>query len=84
MLTLNDIVSITPSATTTRIRETTGRMYEVDDVVGKDYELEDSEALTDHNSECVPCCKKANLSRSIWAYVNPKTMQPFDDDYWFH
>ena len=20
----------------------------------------------------------------LWAYVNPKTMQPYDDDYWFH
>lgn len=20
----------------------------------------------------------------LWAYVNPRTMQPFDDDYWFH
>lgn len=24
------------------------------------------------------------MSRGIWAYVNPKTMTPFDDDYWFH
>lgn len=20
----------------------------------------------------------------LWAYVNPRTMQPYDDDYWFH
>lgn len=22
--------------------------------------------------------------RSLWAYVNPRTMEPYDDDYWFH
>ena len=54
----------------------------VDDVVGKDYELKDSQAIA--NTACTPCCKKSNLSRSIWAYVNPRTMTPYDDDYWFH
>lgn len=54
----------------------------VKDVVGLDYALEDSEAISD--PVCTPCCKKDNLSRSIWAYVNPKTMTPYDDDYWFH
>ena len=51
-------------------------------VAGKDYQLNDSAAIAD--AECTPCCKKANLSRAIWAYINPKTMQPYDDDYWFH
>lgn len=51
-------------------------------VAGKDYNLTDSEAIAD--AECTPCCKKSVLSRAIWAYINPKTMQPYDDDYWFH
>lgn len=51
-------------------------------VAGISYTLEDSTAVAD--SDCTPCCKKANLSRSIWAYVNPRTMTPYDDDYWFH
>lgn len=54
----------------------------VSDVVGLDYSLKDSAAVADGN--CVPCCKKDNLSRSIWAYVNPNTMLPYEDDYWFH
>ena len=57
--------------------------HEVKEVVGLDYSLQDSSGV-DPTSECIPCCKKANLSRSIWAYVNPKTMTPYDDDYWFH
>lgn len=51
-------------------------------VAGKDYELVDSTAIA--NPACTPCCKKSVLSRSIWAYINPKTMTPYDDDYWFH
>lgn len=51
-------------------------------VAGKDYELVDSTAIA--NPACTPCCKKDNLSRSIWAYINPRTMTPYDDDYWFH
>lgn len=54
----------------------------VEDVVGLDYSLEDSSSIS--NAVCTPCCKKDNLSRAIWAYVNPRTMQPYDDDYWFH
>lgn len=53
-------------------------------VVGLDYELETPEWLDSEANECTPCCKKSNLSRAIWAYVNPKTMTPYDDDYWFH
>ncbi len=52
-------------------------------VVGLDYDLTDSNLAIDSGT-CVPCCKKANLSRAIWAYVNPRTMSPYDDDYWFH
>lgn len=59
-----------------------GTYGQVSDVVGLDYELKDSEAIAD--AACVPCCKKSNLSRAIWAYVNPRTMTPYDDDYWFH
>lgn len=55
----------------------------VDDVVGKDYDLETPEDL-DESDPCTPCCKKSNLSRAIWAYINPRTMTPYDDDYWFH
>ena len=54
----------------------------VDDVTGKEYDLVDSVAIA--NTACTPCCKKSNLSRAIWAYINPKTMTPYDDDYWFH
>lgn len=29
--------------------------------------------------------KQMNKSEGkLWAYVNPRTMQPYDDDYWFH
>lgn len=59
-----------------------GTYGSVDDVTGKDYDLVDSVAVAD--AACTPCCKKSNLSRSIWAYINPKTMTPYDDDYWFH
>lgn len=55
----------------------------VDQVVGLDYSLKDPDWTSD-TTGCVPCCKKDNLSRSIWAYVNPRTMTPYDDDYWFH
>lgn len=51
-------------------------------VAGKDYNLTESEAIAD--AACTPCCKKSVLSRAIWAYINPKTMTPYDDDYWFH
>lgn len=57
--------------------------------VGIDYKLTTPKAVSGINDkgarmDCVPCCKKANLSRSIWAYINPHTMTPYDDDYWFH
>lgn len=55
----------------------------VDDVVGNDYSLDDPTWTAD-TTGCVPCCKKTNLSRAIWAYVNPRTMTPYDDEYWFH
>lgn len=55
----------------------------VDTAVGNVYSLDDP-AWTSDTTGCVPCCKRDNLSRSIWAYVNPKTMTPYDDDYWFH
>ena len=53
-------------------------------VVGKDYNLEAPDWETFNNTSCTPCCKKSNLSRAIWAYVDPRTMTPYDDDYWFH
>lgn len=58
----------------------------VKEAVGKDYTLDDPSWVeeADNDNPCTPCCKKDNVSRSIWAYVNPKTMTPFDDDYWFH
>lgn len=55
----------------------------VRNAVGFDYALIDP-TWTKDTSGCTPCCKKDNLSRAIWAYVNPKTMTPYDDDYWFH
>lgn len=58
--------------------------FAVPDAVGTDYTLETPSELIPSSTNCVPCCKKDNLSRSIWAYVNPKTMTPYDDDYWFH
>lgn len=54
----------------------------VNSVVGHDYDLEDPNWTKD--TTCTPCCKKTNLSRAIWAYVNPRTMTPYDDEYWFH
>jgi len=56
----------------------------VGEVTGVDYSLTDSEGVSEDTGLCVPCCKKPNLSREIWAYVNPNTMAPYDDDYWFH
>lgn len=58
----------------------------VKEAVGKDYTLDDPSWVgqAEEDNACTPCCKKDNLSRAIWAYVNPKTMQPYDDDYWFH
>lgn len=64
-------------------KETVSAEKKVKDVVGKNYECKEPE-LTPEEKACTPCCKKTNLSRAIWAYVNPKTMEPYDDDYWFH
>lgn len=55
----------------------------VRETAGKDYDLE-TPADLDESDPCTPCCKKSNLSRAIWAYINPRTMTPYDDDYWFH
>ena len=49
----------------------TFNQYNVEDVVGLDYELQDSQK------------QKLENYNSIWAYVNPRTMTPYDDDYWF-
>lgn len=81
--------NITTEETTTLVVEGTASIYNkypVSSVVGKDYTLEDPSWVeeADNDDPCTPCCKKDNVSRSIWAYVNPKTMTPFDDDYWFH
>lgn len=65
-----------------RVYEEDGETLSPSNFAGKDYWLRDPSWTTD--TECTPCCKKDNLSRSIWAYVNPKTMTPYDDDYWFH
>lgn len=27
---------------------------------------------------------QSNLKGKLWAYINPKTMTPYEDDYWFH
>ena len=53
------------------------------DAAGLEYDLEDP-TWAQEEDICVPCCEKDNMSRAIWAYVNPKTMTPYDDDYWFH
>jgi hypothetical protein len=49
---------------------------------GISYKLVTPEELNADN-KCIPCDRKDHLSRSIWAYINPRTMQPYDDDYWF-
>ena len=33
----------------------------------------------DKNTNAIRDCEG-----KLWAYINPRTMQPFDDDYWFH
>ena len=81
---VNKVANITLPASVEEVNKKKGRNLTVDDAVGKDYNFEESEAYTNHASGCIPCCKKANQSRSLWAYVNPKTMTPYDDDYWFH
>ncbi len=47
-----------------------------------------SEEKTDlEDTESIATAKdKLDLTRfnSLWAYVNPQTMTPYDDDYWFH
>lgn len=73
-------------ATTIKMSQRIYNKYNVSGVVGLDYTLDDPiwTSLAEKDDPCTPCCKKDNVSRSIWAYVNPKTMTPFDDDYWFH
>lgn len=38
-----------------------------------EYDLEEDESL-----------EGKSLAGKLWAYVNPKTMSPYPDDYWFH
>lgn len=38
--------------------------------------------INDETSDDTNVDKK--LEGRLWAYVNPKTMTPYDDDYWFH
>lgn len=75
-----DLDAVSPGVS---IEKVDRKNINVNRIVGNDYDLIDS-AWTSDTSGCVPCCKKANVSRALWAYVNPKTMQPYDDDYWFH
>ena len=58
----------------------------VKEAVGKDYTLDDPSWVgqAEEDNACTPCCKRDNMSRAIWAYINPRTMQSYDDDYWFH
>ncbi len=79
-----EVTFTTADKTAVTTTEVTHEAAAVKDVVGLDYSLEDSNLAADTKGACVPCCKKANLSRAIWAYVNPRTMSPYDDDYWFH
>jgi hypothetical protein len=41
----------------------------------------DSEITTVEENEDAESRKKEG---KLWAYVNPRTMTPFPDDYWFH
>lgn len=36
------------------------------------------------NMTTVSVDNNSELEGRLWAYVNPQTMQPYDDDYWFH
>ena len=38
--------------------------------------------ITEVSPETESEAKKAE--GKLWAYINPRTMQPYDDDYWFH
>lgn len=40
-------------------------------------------SIPEDDTQSLPECAKDKSSTSIWAYVNPKTMAPYDDDYWF-
>lgn len=82
---ISEIVSAGPFTITMDTDETTDSDM-VKEAVGKDYALDDPSWVgqAEEDNACTPCCKRDNLSRAIWAYVNPKTMQPYDDDYWFH
>ena len=55
--------------------------YSIKSVVGLDYEL-DNENTDYYNSSS--CQKRKAAFNSLWAYINPRTMTPYDDDYWFH
>lgn len=55
--------------------------YSIKSIVGLDYEL-DNENTDYYNPSS--CQKRKAAFNSLWAYINPRTMTPYDDDYWFH
>ena len=55
----------------------------ISDINVKDIEFSNQslDSMDDNTGEPV---SDAKYNGRLWAYVNPKTMQPYDDDYWFH
>ena len=46
-----------------------------------DYSTEFNLGMTDNTGEPISDIK---YNGRLWAYVNPKTMLPYEDEYWFH
>lgn len=42
--------------------------------------VDDKKTTVDFNNDG----ESEKLKGKLWAYINPKTMRPYDDDYWFH
>lgn len=67
----DDIISINPATLySTNLKETALVTPQVD-----------SEITTKQDNSDLESAKKQG---KLWAYVNPRTMKPYADDYWFH
>lgn len=70
----NDILSIVPSFRKTPAGDTENP--DPDAVVNKEKtEIQEYDSNTEENRK---------TEGKLWAYINPRTMKPYADDYWFH
>ena len=67
----NDIISIDPATIdSTNLKQTASTLIKVNSEITK---VEDNTDLESRKKQ-----------GRLWAYVNPRTMKPYADDYWFH